>query len=252
MKPVLEMPRGGRGIDVARLNPHARPQDGPHAMSSRRPGQLDWPRGYVPEKYDAHLVRWAKPLSTTKAWPKRIDRSVSNGQASSLISRRKILEPQLGEKPPVFARLETLFQHLLGRLACFHPLGRILWAHRVRGHDGLQIDVQCISRGHDVIVVDDLDEGFQGGPLLLCLLGCLFGHLCGGSTQSFVDSASARFFWARSIPRPALRGRVPSMGRFEGTRGHVPGVSSVGFVRRFRRLLTFRGYLEIPHTRACP
>jgi len=78
------------------------------------------------------------------------------------------LEPELGEEPPIFASLKPLLEPCLGLLSGSDLL--VTRLKSIRGNDVLQIDIEGISSGHDVVIVDELDEALNPG-----FLGLLFG-----------------------------------------------------------------------------
>lgn len=83
-----------------------------------------------------------------------------------------------GEEPSVLAAgvsvLEHLLDSLLGVLALRHLLEGVV------GDGALEaLELQGVASGHQVVVVDDLDEGLDLGSLLLASLGHAAGDLGG-------------------------------------------------------------------------
>lgn len=83
---------------------------------------------------------------------------------------------QRGEEPSVLAAGVALLQHLLDVLLGILPLCNLL--------EGVVCDgtletlkLQSVTGGHQVVVVDDLDEGLDLGALLLAGLGHAAGDL---------------------------------------------------------------------------
>merc|ERR1712070_938955 len=91
--------------------------------------------------------------------------------------KRPSLEPELGEEPLGLSGLELLLEDLPGLDGSSLPLGGVL--HDVWGDARLKIDVEGVPRGHQVVVVDELDEGLHLHPLLPGLLRGALGHLPG-------------------------------------------------------------------------
>lgn len=83
---------------------------------------------------------------------------------------------QRSEKPPVLAARVALLQHLLDSL-----LGLLTLADLLEGlsrDDGLEtLELEGVAGGHQVVVVDDLDEGLDLAALLLAGLGHAAGDL---------------------------------------------------------------------------
>jgi hypothetical protein len=83
-----------------------------------------------------------------------------------------------GEEPSVLSRGVSLLKSLLDGLLRVLPLRHLL--ERVRRHRTLQaLQLQRISRGHQVVVVDDLDKGLDLAALGLARLGHAAGDLRG-------------------------------------------------------------------------
>lgn len=88
------------------------------------------------------------------------------------------LKLQRGEEPPVLAARVTLLQGLLDSLLGVLTLGDLL--EGVGGQSTLEaLELQGVTGGHQVVVVDDLDEGLDLGSLLLSCLGHATGDLAG-------------------------------------------------------------------------
>jgi len=77
-------------------------------------------------------------------------------------------EPELGEEPPVLAGFETILEALLGLLEGSDLL--VLGVEDVGGDGVLEVHVERVARWHQVLVVDELDEGLHA-RLLRGLLG---------------------------------------------------------------------------------
>jgi hypothetical protein len=89
----------------------------------------------------------------------------------SLVRRRtaRHLESQRLEEPLVLAGQVSLLQSLLDLLLRIFPLADLLECVVV--DDVLQtLEFQCVTSGHDVVVVDLLDEWLDLGTLLNTLL----------------------------------------------------------------------------------
>jgi len=85
------------------------------------------------------------------------------------------LEAQLLEEPLVLARPEPLLKTLLQLLADDGPLRGVL--DRLSGHKLLELKVEPVPGGHEVRVVDGLDEGLDLGALGNLALGHGTGNL---------------------------------------------------------------------------
>jgi len=105
-------------------------------------------------------------------------------------------EAQLGEEPTVLARLEALLEELLHLLQGGLLLGGI-FGH-VSGHGGLKVHLQVVASGHQVVVVDNLDEGLDLRPLLLLLHGVLLDYL---RTHANIHSATVQLPLLRCASR---------------------------------------------------
>ena len=75
---------------------------------------------------------------------------------STSTARAVDLESQTGEEPPALPSLEPLLEHLLGLLARRNLLRGVL--EHVGGHRRLEVNVEGVTGGHEVVVVDGLDE----------------------------------------------------------------------------------------------
>lgn len=85
---------------------------------------------------------------------------------------------QLLEEPLVLTSLVLLLQSLLDRLLGLLSLRGLIEA--LSGDGGLEgLNVQRVSCGHQVVVVDQLDEGLDLGSLCDLLGGHALGHLQG-------------------------------------------------------------------------
>lgn len=81
-----------------------------------------------------------------------------------------------GEEPPVLAALVPLVEGLLDSLLCVLPLADLL--ESVRGHGVLEtLKLESVTGGHEVVVVDDLDEGLDLAALGLAGLGHALGDV---------------------------------------------------------------------------
>lgn len=97
--------------------------------------------------------------------------------------RKRHLELQRGEEPPVLAAGVPLLKHLLDSLLGLLPLGNLL--EGVVGDDALQaLQLQGVAGGHQVVVVDNLDERLDLAALLLPGLGHAAGDLGGGALNT--------------------------------------------------------------------
>lgn len=83
---------------------------------------------------------------------------------------------QRGEEPPVLAALVPLVESLLDSLLCVLPLADLLESV---GGDGVleALKLKGVTSGHEVVVVDDLDEGLDLGALGLAGLGHALGDV---------------------------------------------------------------------------
>ena len=96
---------------------------------------------------------------------------------------RDLLEPQFLEEPLVFGRVVSLLKDLAHRFLCQHAHGGI------RGfRDLLEVDVEVVAGGHDVRVVDGLDERLDARALGDLLLGHV---LCDGQRVAVDPSNDA-------------------------------------------------------------
>ena len=85
---------------------------------------------------------------------------------------------QRGEEPTVLAAGVTLLKHLLNVLLGIFTLADLL--EGVVGNGALEaLELKGVTGGHQVVVVDDLDEGLDLGALLLASLGHPAGDLLG-------------------------------------------------------------------------
>lgn len=83
---------------------------------------------------------------------------------------------QRSKEPSVLAAGVSVFQSLLDRLLGLLTLGNLL--ESVRGNGTLEtLELQSVPGGHQVIVVDDLDEWLDLAALLNQLLAHAAGHL---------------------------------------------------------------------------
>lgn len=83
-----------------------------------------------------------------------------------IISRGRVERTQRSEEPPVLPAGVSLLKHLLNRLLGVLPLRNLL--ERVGGDDSLEVlELERVSRGHQVVVVYHLDEGLDLVALVL-------------------------------------------------------------------------------------
>lgn len=83
---------------------------------------------------------------------------------------------QGSEEPPVLAARVPLLQSLLDGLLGVLALGDLL--EGIGSQGALQaLELEGVTGGHQVVVVDDLDEGLDLGALLLAGLGHAAGNL---------------------------------------------------------------------------
>jgi len=95
---------------------------------------------------------------------KAVNRPLFNDpQCSQLVSNQTELESKLLEEPAILARLVSLLKLALDLSPCFPAQGRV--SERILVDQSLiQHHVYRIPGRHEVIVVDDLDKGFDLGP----------------------------------------------------------------------------------------
>ena len=94
---------------------------------------------------------------------------------SPLLPLAQPLEAQRSEEPPVLAADVPLLECLLDRLLGLLTLRNLLKG--VVGHDALEaLELECVTSGHDVVVVDDLDERLDLVALGLALLAHASRH----------------------------------------------------------------------------
>lgn len=90
---------------------------------------------------------------------------------------------QRGEEPSILSAGVSLLQHLLNRLLRVLPLADLL--EGIVGDSALEaLELERVSRGHQVVVVDHLDEGLDLGALVLARLGHAAGDLGGVSLNA--------------------------------------------------------------------
>jgi len=80
-----------------------------------------------------------------------------------------LLEPQLGEKPLVFSGVVSFLKHLGDFDARLSPFALL---YTFFCHQFLKVNVQSIPCWHEMIVIDDTDEGFDTRSLC----NFLFAH----------------------------------------------------------------------------
>lgn len=104
---------------------------------------------------------------------------------------KKKKHTQRGEEPSVLAAGVALLQHLLDSLLRILTLGNLL--EGLAGDGALEtLQLEGVSCGHQVVVVDDLDEGLDLGSLLLARLGHAAGDLGGVALDTGDDSVAER------------------------------------------------------------
>lgn len=88
-----------------------------------------------------------------------------------------------GEEPSVLAAGVSLLKHLLDSLLGVLALGNLL--EGVVGDGTLEaLELESVTSGHQVVVVDDLDEGLDLVSLILAGLGHAAGDLGGVSLNA--------------------------------------------------------------------
>jgi hypothetical protein len=93
------------------------------------------------------------------------------------------LKLERGEEPSVLAAGVSLLKHLLDSLLGILALGNLL--EGVVGDGTLEtLELESVASGHQVVVVDDLDEGLDLVSLLLAGLGHAAGDLGGVSLNA--------------------------------------------------------------------
>lgn len=98
---------------------------------------------------------------------------------------------QRGKEPSVLSAGVSLLQHLLDRLLRVLPLADLL--EGVVGDSALEaLELERVSRGHQVVVVDDLDEGLDLAPLVLASLGHAARDLGGVSLDAGDEGVAER------------------------------------------------------------
>lgn len=107
------------------------------------------------------------------------------------------LEAELLEEPAVLARDVTLGEQLLELLAGLALGGGVLDGVLVdhtadAGRLVLGLDVNRVSGGHHVVVVDNLDKRLQGAALLDLLLAHATRDLAGSSVDTSNQCVSVR------------------------------------------------------------
>lgn len=96
---------------------------------------------------------------------------------------------QRGEEPSVLAASVTLLENLLDRLLGVLALADLL--EGVAGDGALEaLELERVAGGHQVVVVDDLDEGLDLGALLLAGLGHAAGDLGGVALDAGDDGVA--------------------------------------------------------------
>ncbi len=67
------------------------------------------------------------------------------------------------EEPSILSRVVTFLKQLLDGTLGTNLLGRVL--HDIRSNNSLQLNIQIVTGGHHVIVVDSLDKGLDAAAL---------------------------------------------------------------------------------------
>ncbi|GIL76097.1 hypothetical protein Vretifemale_5814, partial [Volvox reticuliferus] len=91
------------------------------------------------------------------------------------IRQRARLESELGEEPPVLARLELVLQQLFRLLTSLHLFSGSL--QRLSTNHVLQVHVQVIASRHHVLIVDRLNKGLNARAAGLLFLADLADDL---------------------------------------------------------------------------
>lgn len=92
------------------------------------------------------------------------------------------LETELLEEPLVLSSLVLLLQNLLDGLASLTLLGRVL--QQVHSDGLLQVSIKAVTGGHQVGIVDELDEGLDTATTGDLLVAHGFGDLEGVTFQA--------------------------------------------------------------------
>ena len=74
-------------------------------------------------------------------------------------NKTKYLKPELGKKPAILPSLEPLLEPLLRLLGGSDLL--VLALERISGDDVLQVHIESVASGHQMLVVHQLDEGLD-------------------------------------------------------------------------------------------
>ena len=102
------------------------------------------------------------------------------------------LESQLGEEPFVLALLVSLFEFGADNMTSLLFLHGILEDFLVQ-LVFVQSNVDAVASGHQMVIVDDLKERLDLGPLLNLLLGHAFCHNAGVPIDTGNQSMAKRF-----------------------------------------------------------
>ena len=109
----------------------------------------------------------------TRSHKEIVQNPINHRQQLCILALGGILT-QRSKEPPVLTRRVTLLKCLLDRLLRLLPL-RDLLECICRDNSLQSFQLEVVSRGHQVVVVDDLDEGLDLASL--CLTG--LGHSAG-------------------------------------------------------------------------
>jgi len=110
------------------------------------------------------------------------------------------LELQRGEEPPVLAGCVALLQDLLDVLLGIFSLADLL--EGLAGNGALEaLKLECVTGGHQVVVVDGLDERLDLGALLLAGLGHPAGDLGGVSLNAGDQGVTVRVGLVAGVDR---------------------------------------------------
>jgi hypothetical protein len=101
------------------------------------------------------------------------------------------LKLERGEEPSVLAAGVSLLKHLLDSLLGVLALGNLLEGV-VRDGTLKTLELESVASGHQVVVVDDLDEGLDLVSLLLAGLGHAAGDLGGVSLNAGNEGVAER------------------------------------------------------------
>jgi len=105
---------------------------------------------------------------------------------------------QRGEEPAVLAACVALLQHLLDSLLGVLTLADLL--ERLARDDTLEtLELERVAGGHQVVIVDNLDEGLDLGALLLAGLAHAAGDLAGVALDACYEGVAVGVCLAAGI-----------------------------------------------------